>query len=116
MLALLEAAQQVTISAPALPRKADGSYPELIKGVRVERIVDISVTKKGVLFIRYATETGRGCSFVSWVKFRQALEEIQKPRWEEKLKAKIDFVAIGHILFGENNDKERCIKLSRTRR
>lgn len=105
---ILEAPQQVRVSAPALPQKSAGR--ELINGITLESIIDISVTKRGVLYIRYGTRTGRGCSFVSWQKFTKALEEIQQRRWSEKIGVPVDSCMIKHILFGENHRAERLMK------
>lgn len=108
---IIEAPQQVRISTSALPQKAeDKNYPELIKGVTLDKILDINVTKKGVLYIRYATKKGRGCSFVSFPKFRRCLEEIQMRRWPDRTGVPVDSISIAHIMFGENERAERMIK------
>lgn len=109
---ILEAPHQVRISSPVLPSKSAGR--ELINGVNLQIILDINVTKRGVLYIRYGTSRGRGCSFVSWQKFRQALEDIQQRRWSEKIGMVVDHCSINHILFGENDRAERLIKFHLT--
>lgn len=105
---ILEAPQQVQISSPALPHKSAGR--ELINGIAIQSILDINVTKRGTVYIRYGTSKGRGCSFVSWKKFTKALEDIQQRRWAEKIGVPVDSCSINHILFGENDRAERLIK------
>lgn len=105
---VIEAPQKVRISSPALPHKSAGR--ELINGIAIQSILDINVTKRGTVYIRYGTSKGRGCSFVSWKKFTKALEDIQQRRWAEKIGVPVDSCSINHILFGESDRAERLIK------
>lgn len=78
---ILEAPQQVRVSAPALPKKSNNkNYPELIKDVTLESIREIKFTKRNTLYIKYGTATGRGCSFVSLSKLFKAFADIQRQR------------------------------------
>jgi len=81
----ITAPKQTRISAPALPRQGK-DYKGLV-GIELEKIIDIGITKKGVFFFRYATPTGRGCSFVKRSRLMEAFADIQMERhnWTYKV-------------------------------
>lgn len=71
---LLEAPKQVRVSAPALSPK--GKSSNALVNFQVSRIIGFGITKRGVVYMRYGTTTGRGCSFISFEKLLKALLEL----------------------------------------
>lgn len=72
---LLSAPKRVRVSTPALPPK---SKTQAFVNVEIKRIIDFGITKRGVIYMRYGTVWGRGCSFISFSKLLKALKQLSQ--------------------------------------